>query len=96
VLRAAQRGAGRTTTVVLQAHDLDLGPPPPREAPVPASADAEDGGSRGSLAERVDAFRKREIQAAVRRHSGNWAAAARELGLHRSNLHHLAQRLGLR
>jgi anaerobic nitric oxide reductase transcription regulator len=32
----------------------------------------------------------------VRRHAGNWAAAARELGLHRSNLHHLAQRLGLR
>jgi hypothetical protein len=28
--------------------------------------------------------------------SGNWAAAARSLGLHRSNLHHLAARLGLR
>jgi transcriptional regulator with GAF, ATPase, and Fis domain len=32
----------------------------------------------------------------VERHDGNWAAAAREPGLHRSNLHQLAVRLGLR
>jgi anaerobic nitric oxide reductase transcription regulator len=49
-----------------------------------------------SLAERVDAFRRRTILDAVERHTGNWAAAARELGLHRSNLHQLATRLGLR
>lgn len=47
------------------------------------------------LAERVEAFRRREILAAVERHGGNWAAAARELGMHRGNLHHLATRLGL-
>jgi anaerobic nitric oxide reductase transcription regulator len=44
----------------------------------------------------VDAFRRRAILEAVERHHGNWAAAARELGLHRSNLHQLAARLGLR
>jgi anaerobic nitric oxide reductase transcription regulator len=44
----------------------------------------------------VAAFRRREILAAVERHRGNWAAAARELKPHRSNLHHLARRLGLR
>jgi len=27
---------------------------------------------------------------------GNWAAAARDLGLHRSNLHRRAQRIGLK
>jgi anaerobic nitric oxide reductase transcription regulator len=36
------------------------------------------------------------IVAAVARQRGNWAAAARELGLHRSNLHRRAVRLGLK
>ncbi len=49
-----------------------------------------------SLRERTEAFQRRVIQAAVARNAGNWAAAARDLGLHRSNLHHLAGRLGLR
>jgi anaerobic nitric oxide reductase transcription regulator len=49
-----------------------------------------------TLAERIDAFRRREILDAVERCRGNWAAAARELGLHRSNLHHLARRMGIK
>jgi anaerobic nitric oxide reductase transcription regulator len=32
----------------------------------------------------------------VHAHHGNWAAAARALGMHRSNLHHRAAKLGLR
>jgi anaerobic nitric oxide reductase transcription regulator len=48
------------------------------------------------LSEQVDDFRRRAIQQAVQAHEGNWAAAARALGMHRSNLHHLAKRLGLR
>jgi transcriptional regulator with GAF, ATPase, and Fis domain len=32
----------------------------------------------------------------VVRHGGSWAAAAAELGMHRSNLHRLGRRLGLR
>jgi anaerobic nitric oxide reductase transcription regulator len=44
----------------------------------------------------VDQYQRGLILAALERHDCNWAAAARELGLHRSNLHHLAQRLGLR
>jgi anaerobic nitric oxide reductase transcription regulator len=43
----------------------------------------------------VDAFERALIEETVRRHEGNWAAAARALGLHRSNLHRLAKRLGL-
>ncbi|WP_437626872.1 nitric oxide reductase transcriptional regulator NorR [Sorangium sp. So ce1151] len=48
------------------------------------------------LHEQVDAFQRGLIREAVARHEGNWAAAARSLGMHRSNLHHLAKRLGLR
>ena len=33
---------------------------------------------------------------AVEANGGNWAAAARSLGMARSNLHHMAERLGLR
>jgi anaerobic nitric oxide reductase transcription regulator len=49
-----------------------------------------------ALSEQVDAFRRDAIRRALEANDGNWAAAARSLGLHRSNLHHLARRLGLR
>jgi anaerobic nitric oxide reductase transcription regulator len=48
------------------------------------------------LRDRTLEFQRRAIEGALARANGNWAAAARELGLHRSNLHHLAKRLGLR
>ena len=43
-------------------------------------------------------FHKHEalIQRALSDHHGNWSAAARSLGMHRSNFHHLAVRLGLK
>jgi len=50
---------------------------------------------QGDLREAVDAYERTLIEAALDRHDGVWAAAARELGLHRSNLHRLAVRLGL-
>ena len=43
----------------------------------------------------TDAHQRQRIAAALARHHGNWAAAARELGLHRANLVRLARRLGL-
>ena len=36
------------------------------------------------------------IRRALDESGGNWAAAARSLGMARSNLHHMADRLGLR
>ncbi|MBY0277603.1 sigma-54-dependent Fis family transcriptional regulator, partial [Candidatus Binatia bacterium] len=48
------------------------------------------------LRERVDRFQREQILRAVERHDGSWAAAARDLGMHRANLHHLAQRLGIK
>ena len=38
----------------------------------------------------------RIIRFALDKNRGNWAAAARDLGMHRSNLHNLAKRLGLK
>ncbi len=49
-----------------------------------------------SLNEAVQQFKKHLIHSALSKNDGNWAAAAKELGMHRSNLHHLATRLGLR
>jgi len=48
-----------------------------------------------TLAEATDAFRRRVVADAVERAGGNWAAAARDLGMNRGNLHRLAKRLGL-
>jgi anaerobic nitric oxide reductase transcription regulator len=48
-----------------------------------------------SLSEAVDDYKRRLVLAALREHDGSWAAAARPLGMHRSNLYHLARRLGV-
>jgi anaerobic nitric oxide reductase transcription regulator len=47
------------------------------------------------LREQLEEFQRSRIRESLERHSGKWAAVARELGLHRSNLHTLARRLGL-
>ncbi|MCO4745010.1 MAG: nitric oxide reductase transcriptional regulator NorR [Proteobacteria bacterium] len=44
----------------------------------------------------TDAFQRDHIQAAVQARGGNWAAAARDLGLDRGNLYRTAKRLGLK
>jgi len=96
VLRAARGLAARVGPVIVGVEHLDLSPSAGGEAPSAATARAEPDTALLPLADRIEAYRRREILAAVERHRGNWAAAARELGLHRSNLHHLATRLGLR
>ncbi|HLV67878.1 MAG TPA: nitric oxide reductase transcriptional regulator NorR [Polyangiaceae bacterium] len=47
------------------------------------------------LRERVVAFQRQAVMEALERHGGGWADAARELGMDRSNLFHLARRLGI-
>jgi anaerobic nitric oxide reductase transcription regulator len=47
------------------------------------------------FAQQLEEFQRRVIRESLERHGGKWAAVARELGLHRSNLHTLAKRLGL-
>jgi anaerobic nitric oxide reductase transcription regulator len=41
-------------------------------------------------------FQRSLIERALAAHGGNWSAAARSLGMHRSNFHHFAVRLGLK
>jgi len=53
-------------------------------------------GRQLSLKQALTAYQIRLITDAVARNRGNWAAAARDLGIHRSNLHNLATRLGIR
>ncbi len=49
-----------------------------------------------SLREKVKEFQIQLIKSALENNDGNWAAAARDLELNRSNLHNLATRLGIR
>ncbi len=68
-------------------------------APSGSAQPAEDpptAGPAAGLRAQVEDYQRRLIRRAVARSGGNWSAAARELGLHRSNLHHLAARLGIK
>ncbi|NOY92497.1 MAG: nitric oxide reductase transcriptional regulator NorR [Deltaproteobacteria bacterium] len=88
ILRSSARSTPRAP-VVVDATDCRPGSP----------LTTEDTGSPASfrpLREAVEEFKRDQIRRAVSAHDGNWAAAARALGMHRSNLHHLAERLGLR
>jgi anaerobic nitric oxide reductase transcription regulator len=94
ILLASERTPAGETVVVtpevlgmegepaLHTREITLPPPVAAVAPV-------------HLREAVNSFQRELIHKALAASSGNWAAAARELGMHRSNLHHLAKRLGL-
>lgn len=51
--------------------------------------------SEMTLKETVEETKRIMVSKAVAAHDGNWAAAARSLGMTRGNLHHMARRLGL-
>lgn len=85
MLRAALRASSsRGDSLVLDAEDLDIAPP---SVTTPAQA---------SLAEAVDDFQRRLIQATLADTQDNWAEAARRLAVDRGNLHRLARRLGIK
>ena len=92
VLRAAA-GKPPGAPIAVALANVDLGPDGPARAQVEPIAPTV---PAGPLREQVEEFQRRRIREAVERHGGNHAAAARELGLHRANLHHLARRLGLK
>ena len=92
VLRAAAGKPPGAPIVVGLVH-VDVSPGAVRdEAPVTAAGAT----AGGSLRERVEDFERGLIREAVERNGGNQAAAARELGMHRANLHHLVRRLGMK
>jgi anaerobic nitric oxide reductase transcription regulator len=82
----ASRGDHKATVLIDVTHlGLD------RAAPPPPSAES----SAVRLREAVDDFTRDLIKSTVSRCDGNWAQAARKLGLQRGNLHRLATRLQL-
>lgn len=96
ILRASAeipRGKPVIVTPLHLSSDLGTGP----ESVPPLTMEESALVSKGrSFREQVEEFQRNLILRTVAKHGGNWAAAARELGMHRSNLHNLAGRLGLR
>jgi len=96
ILKAAGRSPQEEPIVIRPGHlgsDLAISSAPdrPPERTPPSFSE-----TVRSMREAVEDFQRHLIRETVVRHKGNWAAAARDLGMHRSNLHHLAGRLGLR
>ena len=95
VSRGVLRAMGRTEAgqaVVVRQTDLDV------EGPAAGAATSKPAAPRRGvpLREAVEDYKRAQVVDAVRRNKGNWAAAARDLGVERGNLHHLARRLGLK
>jgi len=102
-LKAVSRGADRKDIVTLETEVLDLDgvelSPPASESLAPDDAASASGPAASvpvglTLREAVDHTQREYIAQALAAHDGNWAAAARALGLDASNLHKLARRLG--
>jgi len=95
MLRAARSRRPRQG-VVLEARHLDLRPVgnPPAADPIDfiRSVPTDHLGFR----ERCDLCKRSRIEELLEKNHGNWAATARALGMHRSNLHRLASRLGMK
>lgn len=96
VLRASAR-AHRNAPILVDRDHLSLDEPraddhPPSSAPMSATRAAQ---PAATLAEALEATKRRLILEAVAAHGGNWSAAARALGMARGNLHHMASRLGI-
>jgi anaerobic nitric oxide reductase transcription regulator len=101
-LRAAARQRG-ARVIAIDSADLALDPigrevEPTSGVALPARLDSEVVGNAtaGSMADAVDGFKRALISRTLAESGGSMATAARRLGMHRSNLHHMAVRLGIR
>ena len=94
-LRALSQQPQRPRILTVQAQHLDLSPISGAASAMPAPIAPESPQPVTGLREAVDELQTRLIREALARHGGNRAAAARELGLDRANLHRLQKRLGL-
>ena len=94
-MRASTRPDREEAT--LRAEDFALGEESPSARPRPTGREPSSPRlpEGSSLREAVELYKRSLVEAALRRHDGSWAAASRELGMHRSNLFHLAKRLGV-
>jgi anaerobic nitric oxide reductase transcription regulator len=93
----ASAGLPRGRPVMIRPSHLGSDLSADNSAPPPQARQSATQFSKGfSLQAETRNFQRRTIRLALEKNNGNWAAAARDLGMHRSNLHHLATRLGLR
>jgi len=94
VLRAV-RGRSRDEAFTVDLEHLDVDERRPvREGGAPPPVQLPEGDV--SLHDAVDAFQRALIARTVEHTEGNWAEAARRLGVDKSNLHRLARRLALK
>lgn len=93
VLRASRR-VQRGEPLILTAEDAAAETGRPAAAPAVAHGESMPA-SNLPLKDQVDAFKRRVILHSLEAAAGNWAAAARRLGVHRSNLQTVARRLGI-
>ncbi|MBL0216181.1 MAG: nitric oxide reductase transcriptional regulator NorR [Myxococcales bacterium] len=99
ILRAALRaseGRRRELVVIDEPHlGLGIAPKTPAAMTPPAIAHGVGGGTpEVSLHAAIDQLKHARIASALETTHGNWAEAARALGLDRGNFHRLAKRLG--
>ncbi|SDJ73459.1 nitric oxide reductase transcriptional regulator NorR [Pseudomonas indica] len=92
-LKALAANGERPRILSIGTADLDLQPRRPAERQADAVAAP---GAAVDLRQALDDYQRQLIAAALQRNQDNWAAAARDLGLDRANLHRLARRLGLK
>jgi anaerobic nitric oxide reductase transcription regulator len=95
VLRASARGP-KGMPIQIEPGDLDLASvarPVPVTTPKLAERVAR---GRLSLRDAIDELKRASVRRALEETAGNWAEAARRLGMDRGNLHHMAQRLGVK
>ncbi|MBG5755720.1 nitric oxide reductase transcriptional regulator NorR [Pseudomonas aeruginosa] len=95
-LKALGHNPERARIITLQRRDLDLPEQAAASAPPTATPQTAPAPAGQTLREATDAYQRRLIQDCLAHHQGNWASAARELGLDRANLARLARRLQLR
>ncbi|MBS1154774.1 MAG: Sigma 54 interacting domain protein [Proteobacteria bacterium] len=100
-LRAVSRGAKRTEIVTLEPEHLDLdlthAPLTLLQPPAVNNAETPSAVTEGvPLKTAVDAYQRQLIRQTLAQCQGNWANAARALGIDASNLHKLSRRLGLK
>lgn len=84
-----ERGHLQLEATQVQAGGLATDPSPKSSDPAIAQL------SDMTLKDAVEQTKRTMIVHAVNQNAGNWAAAARSLGMARSNLHHMARRLGI-
>ncbi len=93
-LRALPEPGRSNRWIGIETHHLALGPAAPSATPPATSGQTLNPGQ--TLREATEAFQRQWLTAAMARHGGSMASAAREAGIDRSNFLRLARRLGLK